>query len=90
VSIRFATLLEGRELGAPLCCVLRYTLEEALNPDAEQCVQRGVRFKRNGDEYVPCLILHQAAVTHAELNELLSLLGGTIHTRALERNGMTP
>ena len=39
-----ATLREGRELGAPFCCRLRFALEELLTRgQSEQCLKRGVR-----------------------------------------------
>jgi hypothetical protein len=84
VSIR-SDLREGRELGVPLCCRLRWTIEYALNPDGEQAPARGIRLTPAGDEYVPCEIRHEAAVTHAEYEQLLALPGGTISTRALAR-----
>jgi hypothetical protein len=78
-------LRQGRELGAPFCCRVRFALEYALNPDGEQSLKRGVRLTRDGDEYVPCRVLHQADYTHAEYEALLSQPGGTISTRANER-----
>jgi hypothetical protein len=65
-------LRQGRELGAPICCRLRFALEYALNPEAEQCLKRGVRFAADGIEYVPCRVFHQATYTHAEYEHLLS------------------
>jgi len=67
------TLREGREIGAPFCCRLRYAIAELLNPDAEQCVKRGVRFGTDRIEYVPCGLLHKAAVTHREHEHTLNL-----------------
>jgi hypothetical protein len=49
VTLR-SDLREGRELGAPLCCRLRFALQYAINPEAEQALKRGVRLTRNGDE----------------------------------------
>jgi hypothetical protein len=89
VSIR-SDLREGRELGFPLCCRIRFAVEYALNPESEQAPKRGIRFNRDRDEYVPCGVIHEAAVTHAEYERLLNLAGGTIRTHALEREGTTP
>jgi hypothetical protein len=82
VSIR-SDLRQGSELDIPLCCRLRFSLEYALNHDAEQSLKRGIRLTRNGDPYVPCLLFHEAAVTHAEYEMLLNA-GGTITAHALE------
>jgi hypothetical protein len=83
VSVR-SDLREGRELGIPLCCRLRFALEYALNPNGEQSLERGIRLTPSGDEYVPCRVVHEATVTHAEYEYLLNA-GGTITARALER-----
>jgi hypothetical protein len=55
-------LREGRENGIPLCCCLRYTLTEALRPDAAQALERGFCKTPGGMEYVPCGIPHKATV----------------------------
>jgi hypothetical protein len=77
VSIR-SDLREGRELGAPLCCRLRFALEYAVNPDRGQAVSRGVRFTADQIEYVSRRLLHKATLTHREREQLLMLqaLGG--------------
>jgi hypothetical protein len=77
-------LREGRDLGAPFCCRLRWALEYALNPDGEQSVKRGVRVTTVGDEYIPCGVFHQAHYTHAEYEELLNTPGTPIYARGLE------
>jgi hypothetical protein len=84
MSIR-SDLSEGRRLGAPFCCRLRFALEYALNPNAGQSLMRGVRLTRDGDEYVPCRVFHKTTFTHAEHEYLLNLPGGTISTRVHER-----
>jgi hypothetical protein len=66
-----ADLREGRELGFPLCCCLRWALTYAFDVESEQACKRGVRFTADEIEYVPCGIFHQATVTHAEYERLL-------------------
>jgi hypothetical protein len=65
-------LREGRELGIPLCCRLRFAIEWAFFPYHESAVRRGIRFNHDGIEYVPCGVLHRATVTHAEYDEVLA------------------
>jgi hypothetical protein len=60
------TLGEGRELRIPRCCRLRFAIEEAIRWDPEQALERGIRYTRNGIEYVPCRIFHEATLTHRE------------------------
>jgi hypothetical protein len=67
------TLREGRELGLPFCCRLRFALEEALRYDVEQALERGVRFNPDGIEYVPCRIFHDATLTHREHEHWLNI-----------------
>jgi hypothetical protein len=81
VSIRF-DLREGRELGLPLCCRLRFALEYALNPDSGQALRRGISLTRDQIEYIPCGILHKPEYTHAEYEVLLNQPGHPIHERA--------
>jgi hypothetical protein len=61
VSIR-SDLREGRENGVPLCCRWRWSLTDALRPEAEQALDRGVSRTTAGVEYVPCRVLHTATV----------------------------
>ena len=72
VSIR-SVLREGRELGIPLCCQLRFALEEAFRFDPEQALERGVCFNAGGIEYVPCRIFHEATLTHREHEHLINI-----------------
>jgi hypothetical protein len=62
VSIR-SDLREGRELGIPLCCRLRFALDWGFRPEFESCVSRGGRFNADEIEYVPCDWFHKAMVT---------------------------
>jgi hypothetical protein len=64
---------DGRADAIPPCCVLRYTLQAALTLDrSEQARTRGVRITELGCVYVPCGVRHQATLTHAEVELLLS------------------
>lgn len=81
MSIRF-DLREGRKLGAPICCRWRWSIEYALNPDRDLAIERGIRFTDNGDEYVPCHVFHEAAMTHAEYEHLSNVPGTTYYARA--------
>jgi hypothetical protein len=71
VSIR-DDLGEGRELGLPFCCRLRFAIEWAFFPNYEQAVRRGLCFNHDEIEYVPCGIFHRATLTHAEYERLLA------------------
>jgi hypothetical protein len=73
VSIR-SDFREGQELGIPLCCRLRFALEWAFFPEWPQAFNRRVCFTAERVEYVPCGILHQAALTHREREDLLMWL----------------
>jgi hypothetical protein len=66
-----ATLRKGKAEGYPVCCRVRYALEEfVFGRLSEQCLRRGVRFTNEGSVYVPCAILHGRMLTHAACSRL--------------------
>jgi hypothetical protein len=67
-----ATLRDGKADGYPLCCRLRYALEELADAHSEQCLRRGVRFTPEGDVYVPCRVLHRPMLSHAAWERVLA------------------
>lgn len=58
----------GREFGYPICCIFRFSFEDALrdgksydltkNEFKGNGVQRGSVFLSNGETYVPCGVFH--------------------------------
>ncbi len=49
---------EGLRWGFPLCCVLRFAVERALNPAGEPARKRGVCDAGPDNPYVPCNLFH--------------------------------
>lgn len=68
---------QGRELGVPFCCRLRFAIEylfdPLLDPDSGQCLRRGVRFNKDGEPFVPCNVLHKPTLTRREWEKLVNL-----------------
>jgi hypothetical protein len=63
-----ADMEEGRELGAPFCCRLRWSIEEmCLSPG--QAGMRGVRFNARGEPWVPCGVFHFPTLSVIELEQ---------------------
>jgi hypothetical protein len=61
-----ADMEEGREIGVPFCCRLRWSIEWALFPWSAQAASRGVRFNPRGEPRVPCAVLHFLTLSSVE------------------------
>jgi hypothetical protein len=66
-------LTRGRADSIPFCCRLHWALTYALDRESGQARRRGICFTADETPYVPCGILHQPTMTHAEFSERLAL-----------------
>jgi hypothetical protein len=63
-----ADMEEGRVLGVPFCCRLRWSLEEMCFRSS-QAAKRGVCFNPHGIPWVPCGVFHFLTLSTVQLEE---------------------
>jgi hypothetical protein len=61
-----ADMEEGRMLGVPFCCRLRWSIEWMLFPLSAQAAKRGVCFNPRGIPWVPCGVFHFLTLSSVE------------------------